>query len=117
MPWPAVQSQSPRHKHHVGSLQSRVPQRFLDKLRVVHIHIAHGGVVWKQPGQLVVELQIIGDDDRDGSGHRLLYVPSRKRWTEALLCSRGTNEYEPRGTVIRARGPKFQRVAATTRGQ
>jgi hypothetical protein len=42
--------------------------------------------------------------DCDRSGHRLLYVPRRERWTEALFCSRGTNEYESRRTDICARG-------------
>src|SRR5215469_225770 len=107
----AVQSQRPRRNHQVRSLQTRIPLGSLfDQLRVVHKHIAHGGEVRKQLGQLVVELQIVGDDNSNWRSHRLLYVTRRERGTQAFLRGCGTEEQEPRGTDIRARGPPLQRV-------
>src|SRR5215471_377511 len=107
----AVQSQRPRRHDQVRSLQSRIPLGSLfDQLRVVHKHIAHGGEVRKQLGQLVVELQIVGDDNSNWRSHRLLYVTRRERWTEAFLRGCGTEEQEPRGADICTRGPPLQRV-------
>src|SRR5262249_35889892 len=106
-----VQAQRPRRNDQVRSLQGRVPLGgLLDQLRVVHVHITHGGGVRKQLGQLVVELEIISDYHRDWSGHGLVYVARRKRWTQPFLCSCGTGEKKPRWSYIFARGSPLQRV-------
>src|SRR3989442_12214029 len=83
---PAIETERPRGHDQVRALQARIPLRGdLHQLRIALKQLRHAGIGREQLRQLLVELQVVGDDDGGGSGHRLLDVEWRQRRAEPLL--------------------------------
>ena len=106
---PAIETERPRSHDQVRALQAGVPLRGrLHQLRIAFEELRHPGVLREQLRQLLVELQVVGDDHRHRSGHRLLDVEWGQRRAKALLRFLRSKKREPRRRRVRARGRPFQ---------
>ena len=101
--WPCVEAHRTRGDQEIGSLQRGVAERvdagelLLSGLREERREPRVGG---KEPGNVFMKPQVVGDDGADRSGHRLLDVARHQRRLEPFLCLGRSYEHDPHRTRI-----------------
>src|SRR4029079_15406567 len=108
----AVEAEGARSQDQVGALQAGIALRGrFDEVGVAQKELLHAWALREQPGQLLIELQVVGDDDGDGRRHRLLDVARGQRRTQPFLGLLRPEKRQPRrGGVGAGRRPLEQVV-------
>src|SRR5216683_1580196 len=79
---PAVQSQSACGKNEVCGLQRAVAEGVLLNQRFISNEVGADIRVWKEPGKMLVEFRVPGDDNGHRSGHGFVDIAGRQNWLE-----------------------------------
>src|ERR1700692_314161 len=107
----AVQSQRPRSDDEVSALQRSVSHcRHLGHARCRKVFLHDLGSVRQKLWQLAGEIQIVADNDRDGSLQNLRSIRFRSKPGERCLSIGGTHPDKPRGATVRRCRTPFQEV-------
>src|SRR5471030_3232565 len=107
----AVQSQRPRSDDEVSALQRSVPHsRHLGHAWCRKVLLHDLGIVRQKLWKLVGEIQIVADNDRDGSLQNFRLIRFRRKPGEHCLSVGATHPNETRGAAVRRCRPPFHEV-------
>src|SRR5450631_2785327 len=107
----AVQSQRPRRDDEVSALQRSVPHsRHLGHVWCRKVLLHELGIVRQKLWKLAGEIQIVADNDRDGSLQNFRLIRFRSKPGERCLSVGATHPDKPRGAAVRRSWSPFHEV-------